>query len=97
MLDNNILMGMLGLFLGILVGLCYAFCYIDPKYSDMLDKVVEDVDDKYSKELHAELDKMDRKYKRMLQEIGEVLDVVVVETPTFGYVVLKGATEIKDA
>ena len=81
---------------GMISGAVLAHSYLAAKYKDMAQ---EEIEKEQLRALHAIREgyrKNEARTKLLLEELGEVLDVDVVELPSFGYVLLKGAGEVAE-
>jgi transcriptional regulatory protein LevR len=70
--------------------LTYSHCKDEIKdiRSESERKSLKTIRDNYAKEQHNT--------KLLLEELGEVLDIDVVELPSFGYTILRGATKVEE-
>lgn len=73
-------------------GVCLARSYYVDEIKAIRDeqefKTLQTIRDNYAKERY--------KTKLLMEELGETLDIDIVELPSFGYTVLKGATSVED-
>lgn len=88
--------GLIMIFSGMVSGAILTHSYVTEKYKDMAREEIEKEQLRALNSIRDGYHKYDARTKLLLEELGEALDVDVVELPSFGYVLLKGASEIDD-
>lgn len=83
--------------LGGLSGLIIAYTYIVPRCEDAYREALAEHDKRTLALVRDQEAREELNTKMLLDELGEALDVDMVELPTFGYVTLKGAIEVSES